>query len=202
MTSGVGYIRIKDFTSTTVRELDEAIEKLEQQGMQKLVLDLRQNPGGLLDAAVGVADHFLEKGQMIVYTKGRTADSAQEYVAPGKHERIDLPLVVLVNRGSASASEIFAGAIQVTIAEVVGRALQVTGSERLHLQYGTAGPHHSKGSPPRRPKIQRDFSSFYDYYSPMTMSRPRRFRSLSASSSRPTQVASSTVAVGSLPMFW
>src|SRR6266581_2063266 len=61
--------------------------------MQKLVLDLRQNPGGLLDAAVGVADHFLDKGQMIVYTKGRTADSAQDYTAPGKHQKVQVPLV-------------------------------------------------------------------------------------------------------------
>src|SRR5690348_4248335 len=95
---GVGYIRIKDFTSTTVRELDEAIEKLEGEGMQKLVLDLRMNPGGLLDAAVGVSDHFLDKGQMIVYTKGRTPDSMQEYLAPGKHEQFELPVIVLVNR--------------------------------------------------------------------------------------------------------
>src|SRR5689334_7559886 len=109
---GVGYIRIKDFTATTVRELVEAIDKLKEQGMQRLVLDLRQNPGGLLDAAVGVADHFLDKGQMIVYTKGRTPDSAQDYLAPGKHNKIDMPMVVVVNRGSASASEIVAGAIQ------------------------------------------------------------------------------------------
>src|ERR1051325_4687740 len=99
---GVGYIRIKDFTATTVRELDEAIDKLKADGMKDLVLDLRQNPGGLLDAAVGVADHFLDKGQMIVYTKGRTPDSEQNYLAPGKHQKLDVPLVVLVNRGSAS----------------------------------------------------------------------------------------------------
>src|SRR5207245_1970946 len=68
---GVGYIRIKDFTSTTVRELDDAVDKLRGQGLQKLVLDLRGNPGGLLDAAVGVADHFLDTGQMVVYTSGR-----------------------------------------------------------------------------------------------------------------------------------
>ncbi|HEX9982064.1 MAG TPA: S41 family peptidase, partial [Thermoanaerobaculia bacterium] len=106
---GVGYIRIKDFTSTTVRELDDAILKLDEQGMKQLVLDLRGNPGGLLDAAVGVSDHFLDKGQMVVYTKGRTADSAQEFLAPGKHQKTDIPIVVLVNRGSASASEIVAG---------------------------------------------------------------------------------------------
>src|ERR1051326_7866502 len=109
---GVGYIRIKDFTATTVRELDEAIDKLKADGMQKLVLDLRQNPGGLLDAAVGVADPFLDKGQMIVYTKGRTPAAARDYPAPGKHQKLDMPLVVLVNRGSASASEIVSGAIQ------------------------------------------------------------------------------------------
>src|SRR5438067_8288962 len=109
---GIGYIRIKDFTSTTVRELDEAIDKLNGEGMQKLVLDLRGNPGGLLDAAVGVGDHFLDKNQMIVFTKGRTADSQQEYTAPGKHQKLDVPVVVIVNRGSASASEIVAGALQ------------------------------------------------------------------------------------------
>src|SRR5438874_9717697 len=109
---GIGYIRIKDFTSTTVRELDESIEKLNGEGMQKLVLDLRGNPGGLLDAAVGVGDHFLDKGQMIVYTKGRTSDSAQDYTAPGKHQKLEVPVVVLVNRGSASASEIVSGALQ------------------------------------------------------------------------------------------
>src|SRR5438874_5715014 len=109
---GIGYIRIKDFTSTTVRELDEAIDKLNGEGMQKLVLDLRGNPGGLLDAAVGVGDHFLDKNQMIVYTKGRTPDSAQDYTAPGKHQKLEVPVVVLVNRGSASASEIVSGALQ------------------------------------------------------------------------------------------
>ncbi len=165
---GIGYIRIKDFTSTTVRELDEAIEKLQQQGMQKLVLDLRQNPGGLLDAAVGVADHFLEKGQMIVYTKGRTSDSAQEYVAPGKHEKIDLPLVVLVNRGSASASEIVAGAIQDhDRGLVVGETSWGKGLVQsvYTLQYGAGlALTTSKYFTPAGRNIQRDFSSFYDYY--------------------------------------
>src|SRR5207248_10908943 len=94
---GVGYVRIKDFTATTVRGLDQALGKLKDQGMTKLVLDLRVNPGGLLDAAVGVADHFLGRGQMIVYTKGRTADSEQNFLAPGKHEKVNVPLIVLVN---------------------------------------------------------------------------------------------------------
>jgi carboxyl-terminal processing protease len=165
---GVGYIRIKDFTSTTVRELDEAIDKLHEQGMQKLVLDLRMNPGGLLDAAVGVSDHFLDKGQLIVYTKGRTADSAQEYNAPGKHEKFDLPLVVLVNRGSASASEIVAGAIQDhDRGMVVGETSWGKGLVQsvYTLQYGAGlALTTSKYFTPAGRNIQRDYSSVYDYY--------------------------------------
>jgi carboxyl-terminal processing protease len=165
---GVGYIRIKDFTATTVRELDDAIDKLHEEGMQKLVLDLRMNPGGLLDAAVGVADHFLDKGQMIVYTKGRTSDSAQEYTAPGKHEKFDLPLVVLVNRGSASASEIVAGAIQDhDRGMVVGETSWGKGLVQsvYTLQYGAGlALTTSKYYTPSGRNIQRDYSSVYDYY--------------------------------------
>ncbi|HVS30629.1 MAG TPA: S41 family peptidase [Thermoanaerobaculia bacterium] len=165
---GVGYIRIKDFTSTTVRELDDAVVKLRGEGMQRLVLDLRQNPGGLLDAAVGVADHFLEKGQMIVYTKGRTADSAQEYVAPGKHPKIDVPIIVLVNRGSASASEIVAGAIQdhdrgLVIGETSWGKGLVQSVYTLQYSAGLALT-TSKYFTPAGRNIQRDYSSFYDYY--------------------------------------
>ncbi len=165
---GVGYIRIKDFTSTTVRELDDALVKLRGEGMQRLVLDLRQNPGGLLDAAVGVADHFLEKGQMIVYTKGRTADSAQEYVAPGKHPKIDVPIIVLVNRGSASASEIVAGAIQdhdrgLVIGETSWGKGLVQSVYTLQYSAGLALT-TSKYFTPAGRNIQRDYSSFYDYY--------------------------------------
>ncbi len=165
---GIGYIRLKDFTSTTVRELGDAIEQLEKQGMQKLVLDLRMNPGGLLDAAVGVSDHFLDKGQMVVFTKGRTADAAQEYVAPGKHEKFDMPLVVLVNRGSASASEIVAGAIQdhdrgLVIGETSwGKGLV---QSVYTLQYGAGlALTTSKYYTPAGRNIQRDYSSVYDYY--------------------------------------
>ena len=164
----VGYIRIKDFTSTTVRELDESIDKLHAQGMQKLVLDLRMNPGGLLDAAVGVSDHFLDKGQMIVYTKGRTPDSAQEYTAPGKHERFDLPVVVLVNRGSASASEIVAGAIQDhDRGLIVGETSWGKGLVQsvYTLQYGAGlALTTSKYYTPSGRNIQRDYTSVYDYY--------------------------------------
>src|SRR5438046_4589303 len=165
---GIGYIRIKDFTATTVRELDEAVDKLKTQGMQKLVLDLRGNPGGLLDAAVGVADHFLDKGQMIVYTKGRTTDSAQDYTAPGKHQKIEVPLVVVVNRGSASASEIVAGAIQDhDRGLVVGETSWGKGLVQsvYTLQYGAGlALTTSKYYTPSGRNIQRDYSSFYDYY--------------------------------------
>jgi carboxyl-terminal processing protease len=165
---GVGYIRLKDFTSTTVRELDEAIEKLEGEGMQKLVLDLRMNPGGLLDAAVGVSDHFLDKGQMIVYTKGRTPDSMQEYLAPGKHEKFAMPMVVLVNRGSASASEIVAGAIQDhDRGLVVGETSWGKGLVQsvYTLQYGAGlALTTSKYYTPAGRNIQRDYTSVYDYY--------------------------------------
>jgi carboxyl-terminal processing protease len=165
---GVGYIRIKDFTATTVRELDDAITKLKGEGMQKLVLDLRMNPGGLLDAAVGVSDHFLDKGQMVVYTKGRTADSAQEYLAPGKHVRFDQPMVVLVNRGSASASEIVAGAIQDhDRGLVVGETSWGKGLVQsvYTLQYGAGlALTTSKYYTPAGRNIQRDYTSMYDYY--------------------------------------
>lgn len=165
---GVGYIRLKDFTSTTVRELSDAINKLEEQGMQKLVLDLRMNPGGLLDAAVGVSDHFLDKGQMIVYTKGRTPDSAQEYIAPGKQQKFDKPIVVLVNRGSASASEIVAGAIQDhDRGLVVGETSWGKGLVQsvYTLQYGAGlALTTSKYFTPAGRNIQRDYSSVYDYY--------------------------------------
>jgi carboxyl-terminal processing protease len=109
---GVGYIMLSDFTHTSSRELTEAIDKLEKQGMKKLLFDLRGNPGGVLEQAVDVTDVFVPKNSMVVYTRGRTASSAQEYFAPGDGAHFDSPLVVLVNRGSASASEIVAGAIQ------------------------------------------------------------------------------------------
>src|SRR6184192_325918 len=165
---GIGYIRIKDFTGTTVRELDESVEKLNGEGMQKLVLDLRGNPGGLLDAAVGVSDHFLDKGQMIVYTKGRTTDSAQDYTAPGKHQKLDVPLVVIVNRGSASASEIVAGSIQDhDRGLVVGETSWGKGLVQsvYTLQYGAGlALTTSKYYTPSGRNIQRDYTSFYDYY--------------------------------------
>lgn len=165
---GVGYIRIKDFTYTTVRELEQALDRLRGEGMARLILDLRMNPGGLLDAAVGVSDHFVEKGDMIVYTKGRTPDSFQEYTAPGKHAPVDVPVVVLINRGSASASEIVAGAIQDhDRGLVVGETSWGKGLVQsvYTLPYGAGlALTTSKYYTPAGRNIQRDYSSFYDYY--------------------------------------
>lgn len=165
---GVGYIRIKDFTYTTVREMDEALAKLEGQGMKSLVLDLRMNPGGLLDAAVGTADFFLDKGQMIVYHKGRTPDSYEEYRAPGTHRHIGVPLVVLVNHESASASEIVSGAMQDhDRGLVVGETSWGKGLVQsvYSLQYGAGlALTTSRYYTPSGRNIQRDYSSFYDYY--------------------------------------
>jgi carboxyl-terminal processing protease len=165
---GVGYIRIKDFTYTTVRELDNAVARLEGQGMQKLILDLRGNPGGLLDAAVGVSDHFIDKGQMIVYTKGRTPDSMQEYTAPGKARTLHIPLIVIINHGSASASEIVSGAIQdhdrgLVIGETSWGKGLVQSVYTLPYGGGLALT-TSKYYTPSGRNIQRDYSSFYDYY--------------------------------------
>ena len=136
--------------------------------MEKLVLDLRLNPGGLLDAAVGVADFFIEKDEMIVYHKGRDENSYQEFLAPGKQRRIDIPLVVLINRESASASEIVAGAIQDhDRGLVVGETSWGKGLVQsvYNLQYGAGlALTTSRYFTPSGRNIQRDYSSFYDYY--------------------------------------
>jgi carboxyl-terminal processing protease len=164
----VGFIQIKDFTFTTVREFDQALNDLKRQGMKKLILDLRSNPGGLLDAAVGVADYFVDRGAMIVYTRGRTPDSRQELLAPGKVEKLDIPVVVLINRGSASASEIVAGAIQDhDRGLVVGETSWGKGLVQsvYSLQYGAGlALTTSKYFTPAGRNIQRDYSSVIDYY--------------------------------------
>ncbi len=109
---GYGYLRIAGFQSRTTQNLIEQIDKLKEEGELKgVVLDLRNNPGGVLNGAVGVSDAFLEDG-LIVYTEGRIADSELRYDASPGDEIDNAPLIVLVNGGSASASEIVAGALQ------------------------------------------------------------------------------------------
>lgn len=108
---GIGYIRLTSFQERTRGDLDDALAKLRQSGMRGLILDLRNNPGGLLSQAVQVADLFLKKGQLIVYTEGRAKNQNLRFVDEQDNPQ-DFPMVVVVNRGSASASEIVAGALQ------------------------------------------------------------------------------------------
>jgi carboxyl-terminal processing protease len=109
---GTAYIRIASFGRTTADEVDSALVRLSDEGMEELLLDLRWNSGGLYDAAVEVADRFLPEGDVIVTTKGRTRGADRRSVAGAQPTWRTLPLVVLVNHGSASASEIVAGAVQ------------------------------------------------------------------------------------------
>jgi carboxyl-terminal processing protease len=109
----IGYIKITNFSENLLPELVMTCESLKNKGMKKIIIDLRLNPGGLLNQAVEIADIFIEKNEEIVFTKGRGEGILERYKAiedNGIYEK--MPLVVLINRGSASASEIFAGAIQ------------------------------------------------------------------------------------------
>jgi carboxyl-terminal processing protease len=109
---GVGYVRLSNFSETTGEEVRAAIAKLEKAGAKSLVLDLRDNPGGLLSQAVDVTENFVPKGSLVVFTKGRAAGSNTKVFAESGRTHNEQPLVVLINGGSASASEIVAGAIQ------------------------------------------------------------------------------------------
>ena len=107
-----GYVKLGGFSETTDRDLRRALNRLKEGGMERLILDLRGNTGGPLDQAIKVSNQFLPRGDLIVYTRGRVDNSDQDYHAREEGEFTEMPLVVLVNRNSASASEIVAGAIQ------------------------------------------------------------------------------------------
>ncbi len=107
-----GYIRVGRFARTTNAEFDEALTSLKAAGMNRLILDLRGNSGGYLDQAVEMVDKFLDGRRRIVYTRGRVRSSSEDYYSTSNAPLSRLPLVVLINHGSASASEIVAGAIQ------------------------------------------------------------------------------------------
>jgi carboxyl-terminal processing protease len=109
---GVAYVRISAFQERTGKDLQKAIEQLGQNGMSAIVLDLRNNPGGLLNQAVQVSELFLDQGQLIVYTEGRIKNQDLRFSAEHGAQIPKVPMVVLVNGGSASASEIVAGALQ------------------------------------------------------------------------------------------
>jgi carboxyl-terminal processing protease len=172
---GVGYIKVKNFTQTTSEELDQKIHALAQQGMDRLILDLRGNPGGLLEQAVKVASRFIGGGKMIVYTRGRVTNSDQEYFGSSEQGSLRYPLIVLVNQGSASASEIVAGAIQdhdrgLVVGETTwGKGLVQTVyplSQESALALTTAKYYTPSGR-----LIQRDYHSLEDYFSYADTSR-------------------------------
>jgi carboxyl-terminal processing protease len=110
--SKTGYVKIDRFTGSTAKELDTHLQRLERQGMKQLVLDMRGNSGGYLTAAVDVCDTFLPGGRKIVYTKGRSPSSFQEYFSTDARTHPLFPMVVLIDHATASASEIVAGALQ------------------------------------------------------------------------------------------
>jgi carboxyl-terminal processing protease len=167
MAPGVGYIRLQDFSETSNAEVTQALTKLKAAGMEKLVLDLRDNPGGPLDQAIAVSNQFLKKGQMIVYTKGRVT-TEDEYVALEQGSYTTQPLIVLVNRNSASASEIVSGAMQdhdraIVVGEsTFGKAL-VQSVYSIHNNAGlalTTGRYYT----PSGRMIQRPWDGSFDEY--------------------------------------
>ncbi len=112
LTDNIGHIRITQFNQPTADEFRKALDKLEKEGMDALIIDLRNNPGGLLDGAIKVASEFLPRGELVVSTEGRDPKQNQKYYSVGGKRRPNYPIAILVNGGSASASEIVSGALQ------------------------------------------------------------------------------------------
>ncbi len=110
--NGVGYIRIRQFNANTSNELSRALDSLEEKGLRGLMIDLRFNPGGLLNEAIDTVNEFVGKGRKVVFTKGRIPQANQEFYTTNDVLRTGYPVVVMINEASASASEIFAGSMQ------------------------------------------------------------------------------------------
>ena len=166
---GIGYIRLNQFNETTDKEIADALKQLGANSLDGLILDLRGNPGGLLNEAVAVGDMFLEKGQLIVSYHGRSAPERRFYAVRG-NQGMNVPLVVIVNNNSASAAEIVSGAIQdhdrgLVIGETTfGKGLVQTVqplSENTGLALTTARYYTPSGR-----LIQRDYKSIslYEYH--------------------------------------
>ncbi len=168
LTPDTGYIWLTDFARGSGAEIGQALDSLKKQGMKRLLFDLRNNGGGLLDQAIDIADYFVPNGAMIVETRGRTRDSFAQYKDTGAHPALDLPVVVLVNRGTASAAEIVSSAIQDhDVGLIVGTPTWGKGLVQTvyNLPYGagmalTTARYYT----PSGRLIQRDYSSYYDYY--------------------------------------
>ncbi|MBN2371937.1 MAG: S41 family peptidase [Vicinamibacteria bacterium] len=184
VTPTTGYIRLTDFNETTAcrgsdpptceRELERALGRLSEQGARSIILDIRDNPGGLLDQALAVANLILPKGKLIVFTRGRTKRDETDFVTEGPGRFADVPLVLLVSRHSASASEIVAGAVQdhdrgLTVGErTFGKGLvQTVMPLRSGRGYALALTTARYYTPSGR-LIQREYAStaLEDYFSP------------------------------------
>jgi carboxyl-terminal processing protease len=180
----VGYIRLTDFNETTAcrpgegedceRELERALKKLGKEGARAFVLDIRDNPGGLLDQAFAVSNLFLEKGQLVVFTRGRSRRDESNYITETESPWVDVPLVVLTSRHSASASEIVAGALQdhdraLIVGETTfGKGLVQTILPLRNVRGYALALTTARYYTPSGRSIQREYSStaLEDYYSP------------------------------------
>lgn len=170
-----GYVSVSRFSETTFDEIESALKELNSEGMQQLVLDLRGNPGGYLNQAVKMADLFIDGKKKIVYTEGRRKEFNEEYFADKTYPYEKMPVIVLINKGSASASEIVSGAIQdwdrgLVVGEtsfgkgLVQRQFQLPDNSALRLTI-------SKYFTPSGRGIQRDYKDMKDkkeYYSALS----------------------------------
>lgn len=171
LSNGVGYVGLTGgFQETTSAELDEAMRELKKQGMKSLVLDLRGNPGGLLPQAIEVVSRFVPQGQTVVSVKGRSRYAKTQELRTNGSDYSDIPLVVMINGGSASASEIVAGAVQdynrgvIVGTDSFGKGLV---QRVFPLPYGTGLTlTTARYYTPFGRSLQKDYSSgsIYDYY--------------------------------------
>jgi carboxyl-terminal processing protease len=180
----VGYVRLTDFNETTAcrpgegdeceRELERALKKLRTQGAQAYVLDIRDNPGGLLDQAFAVSNLFMKKGQLVVFTRGRSRRDESNYITETESPWVDAPLVVLTSRHSASASEIVAGALQdhdraLIVGETTfGKGLVQTILPLRNVRGYALALTTARYYTPSGRSIQREYAStaLEDYYAP------------------------------------
>lgn len=170
-----GYIWLTRFSATTSDEVRKAIEKLEAQGMQQLIFDLRNNSGGFLDQAAEISNLFIAHKDTLVYTKGKLKEAEQVFISDPSKGREDFPLIVLINRGSASASEIVAGAIQDLDRGLIagetsfGKGLvqrQITLSDESAIRVTIARYYTPSGRLIQRPYKKGDAHDYYsDLYS-------------------------------------
>jgi carboxyl-terminal processing protease len=184
VSKSVGYVRLTDFNETTAcrpgegpdceRELEKALKGLQKSGATSVLLDIRDNPGGLLDQSFAVSNLFLKKGQLVVFTRGRTKRDESNYITETESPWVNMPLVVLTSRHSASASEIVAGAIQdhdrgLLVGETTfGKGLVQTIMPLRNVRGYALSLTTARYYTPSGRSIQRDYGStaLEDYYSP------------------------------------